>query len=458
VFSPSRCNRFNQACGGQQTISLAVARRGSQALAETCVFRQPFVLIGRGAENDLVLADDRVGFRHIYLQLHGGHWMFVNLAAVSGAATSNRGPASGWFDVGCELDVGPYAIECLAQDPPLPAVTAESATGMNLPAFELELINGRSARRGRRSQQITEPLTLIGAARHCNLWLRDDGVSKVHASLVLTAHGVWVIDLLGRDGILVDDLPVYWKQLHHGSVLQIGRFRFRVHFGAGRDTPTRRAVIAGMPEIVAQPGNTTSRQTTTGPAPSSRGSLSEESMIALFERMGQMQSEFLEHSQLQMQVIAQLLAHLGRSQQAAVRQDLDRIDEISRELKAIKSEIPQPPGQKIAPPDNEEDEDGEEVAPAERHSHMIAKSTRRSQPRRQLQRAHCQSSSRSRLPTRIPSVQIKSRHHRRWPNRRPPRIWNRQTGRLWNQPRATCFLTRPRRVRHWFPAKRSHYG
>jgi len=55
--------------------------------------------------------------------------------------------------------------------------------------------------------------------------------------------------------------------------------------------------------------------------------------------MAQMQSQFFEHSQNQMQFMAEMLAHIGRTQQASVRQDMARIEEITRELQELKSQL-----------------------------------------------------------------------------------------------------------------------
>ena len=51
--------------------------------------------------------------------------------------------------------------------------------------------------------RIATSLTLIGASRQCDVWLKDESVSRVHASLALTPHGLWIVDLLGRDGVRV---------------------------------------------------------------------------------------------------------------------------------------------------------------------------------------------------------------------------------------------------------------
>ncbi|HEY2251636.1 MAG TPA: FHA domain-containing protein [Planctomycetaceae bacterium] len=320
---------FFDACGGRQTISLVIQHRSGQPSFETCVFQQPFVLIGRCPENDLVLAGESVGFRHIYLQLHAGCWMYANLDSLSRTSSAKGGRSTGWLDVGCELDVGSYTIKRVVHDPLLPTGSTVLSTRSTLPAFELELINGRSSSRGKRSRTISESMTLIGAAPQCDLCLRDDGVSKVHASLVLTENGAWVVDLLGRDGVLVNDRPAYWKQLHDGDVMQIGRFRFRTRFGSSSE------------RHAGQSGNQNAARSEPEPRreSSSGGSLSDASVLALFDRIGDMQSQFLEHSQIQMQVIANLLTHLDRNQQVSVRADLARIDDLSRELDQVKSEL-----------------------------------------------------------------------------------------------------------------------
>src|SRR5258708_7112761 len=82
---------FFGACGGRQSISLSVRRRDRSAPAKTFVFNQPFILIGRCQESDLPLNDPRVNFRHIYLQLLAGRWLFVDLGLGSVAAAGGRG-------------------------------------------------------------------------------------------------------------------------------------------------------------------------------------------------------------------------------------------------------------------------------------------------------------------------------------------------------------------------------
>jgi hypothetical protein len=198
-----------------------------------------------------------------------------------------------------------------------------------LPFFTLEFVNRESNSRDRTSIQFCAPVTLIGASPQCELFLDDESVSKVHASLVLTTHGMWVIDLLGRGGVLVDGRPVHWKQVYDGTILQIGCFQLRVRFDSSRFSPSvrieNRTVAGNVP--VAFSGTV------------SAGSLSEGTVLALIGQLAQMQNQFFEQSRLQMQWMSEMISHVGRAQQESARRDIARIEDITQELREIKSQL-----------------------------------------------------------------------------------------------------------------------
>jgi hypothetical protein len=328
---------FFDACGGRQILSVAVRRTEDGTPVSTYLFQQPFVLIGRCTESDLSLRHATVGFRHLYLQLVSGRWSYVNLARLSRVASTHSEHTSGWFDPGDELSIGPYTIRHVVPDSnrlvPAASDVAEP-TIVSSPIVQLDLLNGRSELQHRRSRQLTQPITLIGSGKNCDLWLRDDSVSTTHASLVRTPHGVWVVDLLGRNGVWINDRPAYWKQIHDGSELQIGRFRMRVKFVSEQGGPLLERP-ARSPEKRAVDRHR-SRRSSRG------GNLSENTMLALVRQLAEMQNQFFEHSQLQMQMMTEMLDHLGRGQQALVRRDLSRIDDIGRELKDLQLQLTQP--------------------------------------------------------------------------------------------------------------------
>lgn len=320
---------FFEACGGRRTISLAVWRKDRDALPKTYVFEQPFILVGRCPESDLTLSHAKVAFRHLYLQLLGGRWTFVILASDSKAAAKDNGGLSGWFEPGAELRVGPYTITHVAPETEARPGELMKRPAEGLPPAHLELVNSRSDSKGALARAVENSLTLIGSDRQCDIWLRHDSVSRIHASLVLTPQGLWIVDLLGRDGIQVDGRPVYWKRIHEGNELKVGRFRFRARLNAAtskrRRAPAKRAAPPKKP--------------TKKPDPPSSGSLTGSSVLQLFRQMAEMQNQFFEHSQVQMKLMSEMLSQLKGNEQTSVRKDLARIDAIGQELKELQSQL-----------------------------------------------------------------------------------------------------------------------
>lgn len=323
---------FFEACGGMQTISLSARRLDNPAPADRHLFRQPFFVIGRASKCDLVIPDPKASFRHIYVQLVSGRWFFLNLAKISRSPAGKGQPESGWFDVDCQLTVGSHVVTHVAMG--RQAVTRKTAISnaepsFDPPFFELDVMNREQGSQEPPSRQFRGPVTLIGASRKCDLFLKDESVSKVHASLVLTPHGMWVVDLLGRGGVSVDGSPAFWKRIHHGTVLQIGQYRLRVRCDGSRITPSVRIetrVAAGHLPLPL-PGSV------------SGGSMSEGAVLALIGQLAEMQNQFFEQSRLQMQWMSEMMAHVGRAQQESARRDIARIEEIGRELREIKSQI-----------------------------------------------------------------------------------------------------------------------
>ena len=93
-------------------------------------------------------------------------------------------------------------------------------------------------------------MSLIGSASGCKFRLADPSVSPFHCSLLRTPLGLWVVDLLGPDGVSVNDALVRYALLADDDVLKVGRYRIRVRSRfAGRDRGSRsfQLAICGVP-------------------------------------------------------------------------------------------------------------------------------------------------------------------------------------------------------------------
>lgn len=321
---------FSAACGNQQALTLAIAHRKDQAATDIQSFDKPFVRIGRSIHNDLMLADDAVSFRHIYMQMVDGHWAYFNLhSTVRSKGRRRQQPTWGWLDEARELNVGPFVVS------PQPAGLPDQSSDLPprdramTPAvaeFELELVN----RQNSPARRIQRPVTLIGSARHCDLWLKDPSVSSVHASLVLTSRGVWVVDLLGRNGVTVDRKRVSWKQLQNGSFLEIGHFCFRVWINSAEPLtidPRERPPVHKVPA---------DQSLTAGPID---GTVTRDFVMGVLNHLVESRTEFFEHLQHQSQLIQQLFQQLSESRPAPLARELQRIEELDRELTEIKQQL-----------------------------------------------------------------------------------------------------------------------
>src|SRR5579872_1369309 len=323
---------FFEACGGVQTIELTAGRQDSPASSERRLFRQPFFVIGRASGCDLVIPDPTASFRHIYVQLISGRWFFLNLAKISSSSAGMGQPESGWLDVDSQLKVGSYVITRVAIGQPAlirNVAVSNSEPSFDASGFELEVMNRVHGSQKPPSIRFCNPVTLIGGSRKCDLFLKDESVSKVHASLVLTPYGVWVVDLLGRGGVSVDGRPVLWKHIHDGAILQIGRFRLRVRCDSSRKMPTRRNETRVVPMNVPVPAAVSVQG----------GSMSEAGVLSLIGQLADMQHHFFEQSRLQAQWMSEMISHVGRAQQESARRDIARIEEIGKELREIRSQL-----------------------------------------------------------------------------------------------------------------------
>jgi hypothetical protein len=330
---------FFAACGGVQTISLAVRRIEGRGSAETYGFQQPFVVIGCCQDCDLVMPDKSVNYRHVYLQLVAGRWFFANLARISRTRAGQGHLPSGPFDVGCELKVGSHVIKRVGMAPVeliRQTAASPSESSPELPSFTLESVSRRRGSSDLPPQEFNAPVTLLGTSKRCHLVMEEDAsVSRVHASLVLTPDGLFVVDLVGRGGVTVDGRREIWSQVHDGTVLQIGRASLRVRTGAPRPKPIgrlgrRAASMELTPDYSAQ-----------APAAVVYGGLSEGAVLALVNQMAEMQNQFFEHSRMQMQWMSQMLAQVSQAQQESARRDFARIEEITSELRAIRAQLAQ---------------------------------------------------------------------------------------------------------------------
>jgi Inner membrane component of T3SS, cytoplasmic domain len=387
---------FLNACGFKEPLRLTVegpraAGGGPRALP------QPFAVIGRDPRADVILDDLTVSRRHVYLQAVAGQVFWLDLESRTGTCDETGTRKWGWLAGGGLLQVGPFVIRRAAGDAGLPGSepTRDSPLAVRgygrevLPEVTLEFLNGPS-------QATTWPMnrmmSLIGSAKGCKFRLTDPSVSAFHASLLRTPTGLWVLDLRGGRSISANAEPVRFGSLADGDVLGIGRYRMRVHCresraaafemdragSVGLPAPRPRGDLARRPVPERAGGAATALPPFGGPilpmppppfpvvasasgvevvssdAPvlSSRlhqSELSESALVPLVNQFSLMQQQMFDQFQQAMGMLVQMFGTMHREQMDVIREELDRLHDLTRELQDLKAELARAPTRAPAP-------------------------------------------------------------------------------------------------------------
>jgi pSer/pThr/pTyr-binding forkhead associated (FHA) protein len=335
---------FREICGASGDVRLEVTHvEWEETFSKS--FALPFAVIGRHANADLVLADARVGNRHAYLQMIDGRLRCIDLDSRTGIRWEDGDRRAGWLSASRGVGIGPFWIRRLTagvggtddeEDWPDPREAAP-ADLKAIPEVTLEFANA-SPRPF--LWQVNRILTLVGRSPSCKVQLDCPSVCKFHCSLLRTAQGLWVADLLG--GVSVNGRRVRWSRLADRDRVRVGNYLVRVHY----DSLPRAGVSAvELPEPNPSRLATRDRLAPYGAVLPTDIEMTEPSLAPLVSQFAQMQQHMLEQFQQTMLAVVQTFGKLHRDQLALVRQELDRLHELTGELNALRNELTaDPPG------------------------------------------------------------------------------------------------------------------
>jgi pSer/pThr/pTyr-binding forkhead associated (FHA) protein len=229
-------NPFLSECGLDEPLRLGVSRPESPAIEPTS-FEAPFALIGRDPALDLSLPHAEVSERHAYVQVVDGRPFCVDLGSRRGTSIAGRRRRWAWVGREETIRIGPYRIRTIGTDDPAKPDSAPPASedgdwpGATTAGAPVTLeLSHRSVRSSR--CPLPSRLVLVGSAVDCQVRLLDPSASNYHCSLVRTDSGLWVVNLLGRDGTFVNGTPVRFARLDDGDVVRLGRSEIRIHLGS----------------------------------------------------------------------------------------------------------------------------------------------------------------------------------------------------------------------------------
>ena len=370
-------HRLRPECPARSGVRRSRADRRSASV--TRAFDCPFVLIGRDPRSDLVLDDAQISRRHVFVQAVAGRILVVDLQSRTKVFWEGEEDVP---DHGDSLDpdrfiqVGPYRIRRVGGDPsqdqegeltdPSSPSDQERTGAGTVPraALELPIRMGE----GPSLWPLDEQVVLVGRSAECQLVLTDESVSRFHAALVPTPSGVWVVDLLAREGVHVNGERVRWAWLADGDTFRMGSFTFILRYETPPDQITRRDVpLEAGASVAEQPGTelavrvreyrTMTRQALTV-RPGGRSPASIEGRQAFPTRsspprsfrpvavagirrflsapnpmaMWQQQMQLMESFHNDMILMVQMFVAMHREHLASVRHELDMVQQLTGEL------------------------------------------------------------------------------------------------------------------------------
>jgi pSer/pThr/pTyr-binding forkhead associated (FHA) protein len=377
VTSKYSVELFMEACNAPGPLQLSVLD-ATRPEPLRRVFHQPFVVIGRNPTTDLLLDHWRVSRRHAYLQIVMGRLFCIDLGSRTGTEWDDGTKAPGWLDPDRSIVVGPYEISLWddrvgdawpgpghqtraldeAEDLTDCTITFEDQTGRHTPV---------SLGRG---------LTLVGTAPECRVRLPFPDVSKTHCSLIRSANGVWVVDLLGRGGTFVNETHVRFARLDDGDDLKIGRHILRFQMtessnptiaapSPGRAIARRShdnsvVKIARTPSSPAPPPSSTMPMVSTWRYPEhelhrtlgdrqiGQAELVQALMQPMVQQFSLMQQQMFEQFHQAMMGMFQTFGAAHREQMSELREEIDEVRRITQELQSLQTEVagaasPNPP-------------------------------------------------------------------------------------------------------------------
>jgi pSer/pThr/pTyr-binding forkhead associated (FHA) protein len=365
--------QFLTASGATGPLRIEIECPG-QPGTEQLSFLQPFAVIGRDDRADVQLAHDLVSRRHAYLQVIGGRVFWIDLESRTGVRRGGGPEKCGWLDRDATIGVGPYRVrvgvgdggDAAAPDLPIQApnpLAPPPEPGDRQPRPVLQSLS-------RTNKYSAWPmdcvLALVGRSSGCNFQLADLSVSRFHCSLLNTPAGVWVVDLLGKEGVRVNGAEVRCARLEDGDDLRIGGFLIRVRYDESPG-PAARASPAGVPSTwpawpparppAAGPGETAWPPQVVEPGqgltewlPASPA-LVDGLLVPLVRQFGLIQQQISEQIHQSMYIqqklagqihqvmdVVQTLGAVQRDQVTIVREELTHLGRLTRELQSLQAE------------------------------------------------------------------------------------------------------------------------
>lgn len=337
---------FLESCGVDGPIRLVLEGPDGSA-AVTREFDQPFVLVGRGPGNDLVLGHPDISRRHAYLQFIAGRLFCMDLESRTRIHWEGGPGRWGWVPAEPGIRIGPFRIRPgtngVAERPvgASPPPTSRAFEQAGLSEITLEFLEPTAESPAWR---VSRALVLLGRSRTCRVQLPGPEVSGIHASLIRTPGGVWAVHLGGRGGTFHNGASIRSARLDDGDELRIGHHRIRVRLGPSASRPAHRGSVSIRQLDLSQPPDRP-QFVTNELMPAGTDAL----LAPLLREFGQMQERMADQFQQALMMMFQVFSGMHQDQMNLIREELARLHQLTEEQHALQAELA---SRSATPPDD----------------------------------------------------------------------------------------------------------
>ena len=227
---------LRNAVGAEGPIRLAITNTDND---ETWVqtIETPYAIVGRTANCDVQLDCAKVSSRHAYLQVINGNVFWVDLGSRDGTHWARGQRRADWLVPGRRVRLGTYYLEIDPEDPFASEAADFTLANLNplnryedeigpLPEAEIEFLRDDG---DHKVWPVSRMLTLAGKVSGCKIRIAS-GNPRVHCSLLRTRQGMWIIDLLNRQTVLVNGKPIQCHLLEHGDEFEVQSYQMRIKY------------------------------------------------------------------------------------------------------------------------------------------------------------------------------------------------------------------------------------